>query len=85
MNTLDKLSKKQLKQIIVWTLNDLDNAAGSTNYQKLDDKVKGWCAMLAEAVRHQIDKALKQNYNDDRDWTQWMKDNPTDDDYLEEE
>ena len=65
MNTLNKLTNKQLKQIIVWTLNDLDNAAGSTNYQKLDDKVKGWCAMLAEAVRHQIDKALKQTVNEE--------------------
>ena len=65
MKTLDKLSNKQLKQIIVWTLNDLDNAAGSANYQKLDDKVKGWCAMLAEAVRYQIDKALKQTVNEE--------------------
>jgi hypothetical protein len=65
INKLDELNKNQLKQIIVWTLNDLDNAAGSTNYQKLDDKVKGWCGMLAEAVRYQIDKALKQTVNEE--------------------
>jgi len=61
INKLDELNKDQLKQVIVWTLNDLDNAATSVNYQKLDDKVKGWCGMLAEAVRHQIDKAYKLN------------------------
>ena len=66
INKLDELNKDQLKQVIVWTLNDLDNAATSTNYQKLDDKVKGWCAMLAEAVRYQIDKAFKQGVNEDR-------------------
>ena len=60
-NKLDELNNNQLKQVIVWTLNDLDNAATSVNYQKLDEKVKGWCAMLAEAVRHQIDKAHKAN------------------------
>ena len=64
INKLDELNKDQLKQVIVWTLNDLDNAATSSNYQKLDDKVKGWCAMLAEAVRYQIDKALKQTVNE---------------------
>jgi len=65
INKLDELNKDQLKQVIVWTLNDLENAAGSTNYQKLDDKVKGWCAMLAEAVKYQIDKALKQTVNEE--------------------
>ena len=65
MNKLDELNKDQLKQVIVWTLNDLDNAATSSNYQKLDDKVKGWCAMLAEAVRYQIDKELNQTVNEE--------------------
>ena len=65
INKLDELNKDQLKQVIVWTLNDLDNAATSSNYQKLDDKVKGWCAMLAEAVRYQIDKAFKQTVNEE--------------------
>jgi hypothetical protein len=65
INKLDELNKDQLKQVIVWTLNDLDNAATSSNYQKLDDKVKGWCAMLAEAVRYQIDKAFNQTVNEE--------------------
>ena len=65
MNTLDKLNKEQLKQVIVWTLQDLDNAATSENYLKLDDKVRGWCGMLAEAVRYQIDKALRQTVNEE--------------------
>ena len=65
INKLDELNKDQLKQVIVWTLNDLDNAATSSSYQKLDDKVKGWCAMLAEAVRYQIDKAFKQTVNEE--------------------
>jgi len=65
IDKLDELNRNQLKQIIVWTLNDLDNAATSSNYQKLDDKIKGWCAMLAEAVRYQIDKALKQTVNEE--------------------
>jgi len=85
ISKLDELNKDQLKQVIVWTLNDLDNAATSSNYQKLDDKIKGWCAMLAEAVRYQIDKAFKQTVHEDRNWNQWLKDNPTDDDYMEEE
>ena len=65
INKLDELNKKQLKQVIVWTLNDLDNAATSSNYQKLDDKVKGGCAILAKAVRYQINKALKQTVNEE--------------------
>jgi len=65
MNTLDKLNKEQLKQVIVWTLQDLDNAATSENYLKLDAKVRSWCGMLAEAVRYQIDKALKQTVNEE--------------------
>ena len=65
INKLDELNKDQLKQVIVWTLNDLENAATSSNYQKLDEKVKGWCAMLAEAVRYQIDKALRQTVNEE--------------------
>lgn len=58
---LDSLDTEQLKTVIRWTLADLDNAANSSNYEKLDDKVKGWCAMLKEAVEHQINKAYKVN------------------------
>ncbi len=58
---LDTLSNDQLKQIIKWTINDLSNAATSSNYQKLDAKIKGWCAMLNEAVIYQVSKAYKAN------------------------
>ena len=58
---LDTLSDDQLKQVIKWTINDLSNAATSSNYQKLDDKVKGWCSMLHEAVIYQVSKAYKAN------------------------
>ena len=58
---LNDLSNDQLKQVIVWTLNDLDNAAKSSDYQKLDAKIKGWCSMLHEAVIYQIQKAYKAN------------------------
>ena len=58
---LDTLSNDQLKQVIKWTINDLSNAATSSNYQKLDEKIKGWCSMLQEAVIYQISKAYKAN------------------------
>ena len=58
---LDSLDTEQLKTVIRLTLTDLHNAANSANYEKLDDKVKGWCAMLKEAVIHQINKAYKAN------------------------
>jgi hypothetical protein len=61
MDKLDTLDREQLIQVIKWTLNDLNNAANSTNYAKLDEKVKGWCAMLEEAVLHQINKAHNNN------------------------
>tara|TARA_X000001382_G_scaffold110425_1_gene86969 strand:+ start:361 stop:618 length:258 start_codon:yes stop_codon:yes gene_type:complete len=60
---LDTLDNDQLKQVIIWTINDLSNAMSSSNYEKLDDKIKGWCAMLHEAVIYQISKACKANDN----------------------
>lgn len=59
LDKLDSLSYKQLRTIILWTLNDLRNAAN--NYSGLDERVKGWCAMLEEAVQHQINKAYNSN------------------------
>ena len=61
MEELDTLDREQLIQVIKWTLNDLNNAANSTNYSKLDKKVKGWCSMLEEAVLYQISKAHNAN------------------------
>ena len=59
-NPNSKLAYRKLAEACL-LVDDLDNAANSTNYEKLDDKVKGWCAMLKEAVIHQINKAYKAN------------------------
>ena len=56
---LESLTHSQLIQVINWTVNDLKNAAN--NYAGLDEKVKGWCAMLVEAVEYQVDKAYNKN------------------------
>jgi hypothetical protein len=55
---LDQLSKHELKQVILWTLRDL-NAAGQN--KQLNTYVRGWCRMLFEAVEYQVDKAIKAN------------------------
>lgn len=52
---LQELNKQQLINIIKWTLNDTLNA--SQSYEGLDERVKGWCAMLNEAIIYQINKA----------------------------
>jgi len=56
---LDNLTTIQLRTVIKWTLADTKNAA--TNYEGLDERVKGWCAMLNEAIVYQIDKAVSSN------------------------
>ena len=58
---LDSLTHTQLIQVIEWTVNDLNNAANHTNYESLDEKVKSWCRMLSEAVKHQVNKAYDRN------------------------
>jgi hypothetical protein len=55
---LDQLSKHELKQVILWTLRDL-NSAGQN--KQLNNYVRGWCRMLFEAVEYQVDKAIKAN------------------------
>jgi len=55
---LDQLSKHELKQVILWTLRDL-NSAGQN--KQLNSYVRGWCRMLFEAVEYQVDKAIKAN------------------------
>jgi hypothetical protein len=56
---LDNLTNAQLRTVIKWTLADTYNAAN--NYSGLDNRVKGWCAMLNEAIEYQIDKAVNKN------------------------
>lgn len=53
---LQELSKQQLITIINWTRNDLRNAQW---HRDLNSYVRGWCAMLLEAVEYQVDKAYK--------------------------
>ena len=60
---LDELTNAQLRTVIKWTLADTHNAAN--NYSGLDNKVKGWCAMLNEAIVYQIDKAVNKNIREE--------------------
>jgi hypothetical protein len=62
-NKLDTLTNTQLKTIIKWTLADTNNAA--VEYSGLDEKVRGWCAMLNEAIEYQIDKAVAKNESEE--------------------
>ena len=55
---LQSLEKVQLIQIIKWSLADTHNAANQ--YQGLDERVRGWCAMLHGAIIYQIDKAYNK-------------------------
>tara|TARA_B100000965_G_C19584208_1_gene754941 strand:+ start:1666 stop:1881 length:216 start_codon:yes stop_codon:yes gene_type:complete len=58
---IHSLSVRSLITVLLWIINDLNNAANSSNYANLDEKVKGWCAMLLEAVEYQVDKEIKRN------------------------
>ena len=60
---LDSLTEHQLKAVIKWTLSDLYNA--THNYQGLNENVKGWCVMLDEAIKYQIDKQYKSTVNEE--------------------
>lgn len=58
---IHSLSVRSLVTVLLWIINDLNNATNSSNYANLDEKVKGWCAMLLEAVEYQVDKEIKRN------------------------
>lgn len=58
---IHSLSVRSLVTVLLWIINDLNNASNSSNYANLDEKVKGWCAMLLEAVEYQVDKEIKRN------------------------
>ena len=60
---LDELTNAQLRTVIKWQLADTHNAAN--NYSGLEDRVKGWCEMLNEAIVYQIDKAVKKNIREE--------------------
>ena len=45
---IHSLSVRSLVTVLLWIINDLNNASNSSNYANLDEKVKGWCAMLLD-------------------------------------
>ena len=59
---LDSLTEYELKNVIRWTLNDLNNAGHNL---KLNGFVRGWCRMLHEAVTYQINKAIQRLNNEE--------------------
>lgn len=58
---LESLTENQLRSVIKWTLSDLYKAMHQ--YQGLNEYVKGWCSMLDEAIRYQIDKQYNTTVN----------------------
>lgn len=60
---LDSLTEQQLRTVIKWTLSDLYRTVHK--YQGLNEYVKGWCSMLDEAIRYQIDKQYNSTVNEE--------------------
>lgn len=56
MEVLFELEKEQLVTIILWTLRDLNFWATD---KRVSQPVRGNAAMLEEAVRYQINKAVQ--------------------------
>ena len=56
-DTLDELSNEALIQVIRWTINDVNSWA---NNDGVDGKVRGFAAMLEEAILYQITKELQK-------------------------
>ena len=54
--TWDELDKEALMQVIRWTINDVNSWA---NNDGVDGKVRGFAAMLEEAILYQITKELQ--------------------------
>ncbi len=55
--TWDELDKEALMQVIRWTINDVNTWA---NNDSVDEKVRGFAAMLEEAILYQITKELQK-------------------------
>ena len=55
--TWDELDKEALMQVIRWTINDVNTWA---NNDSVDGKVRGFAAMLEEAILYQITKELQK-------------------------
>ena len=54
---LDTLDVNELKQVIQWTLNDLQ---AWSNNDRVKNDIGNHCAMLHEAVSYQISKAVNK-------------------------
>lgn len=54
---LDTLDVNELKQVIQWTLNDLQ---AWSNNDRVKNNIGNHCAMLHEAVSYQISKAVNK-------------------------
>ena len=52
---LNTLNVAELKQVIQWTLNDLQSWS---NHDRVKNDIGNHCAMLHEAVSYQINKAV---------------------------
>ena len=55
--TWDELDKEALMQVIRWTINDVNSWAINDG---VDGKVRGFAAMLEEAILYQITKELQK-------------------------
>ena len=55
-DTLDELSNEALIQVIRWTINDVNTWA---NNDGVNESVRGFAAMLEEAILYQITKELQ--------------------------
>ena len=59
-NKLNTLNADELKQVIQWTLNDLQ---AWSNNDRVKTDIGNHCAMLHEAVSYQISKAVDKKNN----------------------
>ena len=56
-DTLDELGKEALIQVIRWTINDVNTWA---NNDGVNERVRGFAAVLEEAILYQITKELQK-------------------------
>lgn len=59
-NKLNTLNVDELRQVIQWTLNDLQSWS---NNDRVKNNIGNHCAMLHEAVSYQINKAVDKKNN----------------------
>ena len=59
-NKLNTLNVDELRQVIQWTLNDLQ---AWSNNDRVKNNIGNRCAMVHEAVSYQISKAVDKKNN----------------------